>query len=178
MLETDVRSPEQLVERASQIAPTLKKNASWTEENRRLHDETLEALADAGVFRLRVPKRYGGYEADTRTLVEVGAVLGQADASPSWVASVYWIPTWMAGLFPDEVQDEVFATPERAELRHPQPECHGRAGRGRHCRQREVGLHERCPSRPLAGNRGGSGHARQPAATGAGSGAHVRATDR
>ncbi|MCN0151982.1 acyl-CoA dehydrogenase family protein [Salinispora arenicola] len=112
VLETDVRSPEQLVERASQIAPTLKKNASWTEENRRLHDETIEALADAGVFRLRVPKRYGGYEADTRTLVEVGAVLGQADASPSWVASVYWIPTWMAGLFPDEVQDEVFATPD------------------------------------------------------------------
>lgn len=112
MLETDVLSGAHLVERASQVIPILNKNAAWTEENRRLHDETVEALADAGVFRLRTPKRYGGYEADTRTLVAVGAALGRADGSPSWVASVYWIPTWMAGLFPDDVQDEVFATPD------------------------------------------------------------------
>jgi alkylation response protein AidB-like acyl-CoA dehydrogenase len=34
------------------------------------------------------------------------------DGSLAWTAQVYWIPTWMAGLFPDEVQDEVFSTPD------------------------------------------------------------------
>ncbi|MFC4586731.1 acyl-CoA dehydrogenase family protein [Sphaerisporangium corydalis] len=112
VLTTDVPTREQLVRRASELVPVLRKNGAWAEENRRIHEESIEALADAGVFKLRVPVRYGGYEADTRTLVDVASELGRADGSTSWVASVYWIPTWMTCLFPDQVQDEVFATPD------------------------------------------------------------------
>ncbi|MCG5216039.1 acyl-CoA dehydrogenase family protein [Streptosporangium soli] len=111
VLRTEVPTREELVRRASELGPTLQKNAKWAEENRRIHDESIEALADAGIFKMRVPARYGGYECDTRTLVEVGAELGQADGSTSWTASVYWIPSWMTCLFPDAVQDEVFSTP-------------------------------------------------------------------
>ncbi|MEU2172255.1 acyl-CoA dehydrogenase family protein [Micromonospora chersina] len=109
---TEVSTREQLVRRAVEVGPVLRRHAVWQERHRRLHEETVEALAAAGVFRLRVPKRYGGFEADTRTLVEVATQLGRADGSSSWVASVSWIPGWMACLFPDEVQDEVFATPD------------------------------------------------------------------
>ncbi len=112
MPTTKVPTREELVHRATQTAPVLRKNAAWSEENRRLHDESIEALADAGIFRLRTPARYGGYEADTRTLVDIATELGRADGATSWVASVYWIPTWMTCMFPDEVQDEVFATPD------------------------------------------------------------------
>ncbi|GIH94839.1 acyl-CoA dehydrogenase family protein [Planobispora siamensis] len=112
MLTTEVPAREELLRRAAGLAPVLQRNAAWAEENRRIHDESIEALADAGVFKLRVPARYGGYECDTRTLVEVAAELAQADGSAAWTAAVYWIPTWMACLFPDEVQDEVFSTPD------------------------------------------------------------------
>jgi alkylation response protein AidB-like acyl-CoA dehydrogenase len=111
MPTTKTPAREELVRRAIDLVPVLRKNAAWSEENRRVHEESIEALADAGIFKLRAPKRYGGFECDTGTLVEVAGELGRADASASWVASVYWIPTWMAGLFPDAVQDEVFATP-------------------------------------------------------------------
>ncbi len=110
MPAAEIPSREEIVRRATELASVLRRNAIWQERNRRLHDETVEALAEAGLFRLRVPRRYGGYEADTRTLVEVATELGRIDGSSSWVASVYWIPGWMACLFPDEVQDEVFAT--------------------------------------------------------------------
>jgi len=111
-LATTIPTREQIVRKVSDLVPHLRKHAAWTEENRRLHDETIEALADAGVFKLRRPKHFDGYEADSRTLVDVGTALGQGCGSTSWVASVYWIPTWMACQFPDEVQDEVFATPD------------------------------------------------------------------
>nr|ABY66021.1 oxidoreductase [Actinomadura madurae] len=107
-----VPTRKELVARAAELAPVLRSNSAWSEKNRRLHDESVQALADAGLFRMRMPARYGGYECDTRTLVEVAAELGRADGSAAWVASVYWIPGWMTCLFPDEVQDEVFSTPD------------------------------------------------------------------
>ncbi|HET9143821.1 acyl-CoA dehydrogenase family protein [Actinophytocola sp.] len=112
MSSSVIPTREQLVARAAELVPLLQKHARWAEDNRRLHDEVVAGLSDAGIFKLRRPKRYGGYEVDTRTLVEVAAELGRGDGSASWVASVYWIPGWMACLFPDEVQDEVFATPD------------------------------------------------------------------
>ena len=102
----------ELVNNAHEIIPVLQAHANWHEQHRRLHDETIEALAQAGVFKLRVPKRYGGYESDTRTLVEVLAELGQGDGSTAWVAWVLVSNTWLVGLFPDAVQDEVFSTPD------------------------------------------------------------------
>ncbi|MFC0863875.1 acyl-CoA dehydrogenase family protein [Sphaerimonospora cavernae] len=110
MLTTEVPTREELVRRASELAPALRNKAAWSEEHRRVHDEAIEAMADAGIFRLRVPARYGGYESDTSTLLDVAAELARGDGSAAWTASVYWIPTWMTCLFPDEVQDEVFAT--------------------------------------------------------------------
>jgi alkylation response protein AidB-like acyl-CoA dehydrogenase len=109
---TDAPSSVEIVRRSADLVPLLRKHAIWTEENRRLHDEVIEAFAEAGLFRLRTPVRYGGYEAGTRTLVEVATELGRGDGSAAWTASVYWIPTWMAGLFPDQVQDEIFSTPD------------------------------------------------------------------
>ncbi|MEU1969578.1 acyl-CoA dehydrogenase family protein [Micromonospora sediminicola] len=110
-MTTDIPTSEQLVERASSLVPVLRKSAQWAEDHRRLSDEVIDALADAGIFRMRVPKRYGGYESDTATLVAVGTELGRGDGAAAWTSSVYWIPTWMVGHFPDPVQEEVFSTP-------------------------------------------------------------------
>lgn len=109
-MTTTIPAADQVVRDATALAPLIRKHAPWQEENRRLHDEVVEGLADAGVFKLRQPKQYGGFEVDTRTLFDIGSVLGQADGATSWVASVYWIPGWMTSQFPDEVQDEIYST--------------------------------------------------------------------
>ena len=111
-LTTNTPTPDELVRRIAEMAPVLRKHGAWAEDNRRLPDEVIGALADVGVFKMRVPRRYGGYESDTRTLIDVAAELARADGATAWTASVYWIPTWMVGMFPAEVQDEVFATPD------------------------------------------------------------------
>ena len=105
-------SRTELVRHATELIPLLRKHATWAEENRRLHDEAIEALAAAGFFKMRVPARYGGYESDARAMLEVASELGQGDGSAAWTTSVWWITTWMTGLFSDEAQDEVFSTPD------------------------------------------------------------------
>ncbi|WP_326695937.1 acyl-CoA dehydrogenase family protein [Streptomyces sp. NBC_01754] len=112
MPTTQTPHRDELVARAAALVPLLRANAARADEQRRLPPEVIEALTDAGVFRLRVPARYGGYEADTRTLLDVTTALGRGDGSAAWVAQVYSIPGWMTGMFPDTVQDEVFATPD------------------------------------------------------------------
>lgn len=111
-MATTIPTREEIVRKASDLIPLLRKHAPWVDEHRRLHDEVIEALADAGVYKLRRPKQYGGYEVDGRTLTEVGTALGQGCGSTAWVTTVYWIPGWMACQFPDHVQDEIFAEPD------------------------------------------------------------------
>ncbi|MFD0900327.1 acyl-CoA dehydrogenase family protein [Actinomadura sediminis] len=103
---------DELVRSASELTPLLKSHASWNERNRRLHEDAVRALSEAGFFRLRLPARYGGLEADNRTAVDVIAELAKGDGSAAWVTGVNAITTWMAGLLPDEVQDVVFADPD------------------------------------------------------------------
>jgi alkylation response protein AidB-like acyl-CoA dehydrogenase len=100
------------VRRASELVPLLREHADWVEKNRRLAPEVLEALADAGLFKMRVPVRYGGYESDVRTVSQVVAELARGDGSTSWTVAVWMISTWIAGMFPDSAQDEIFATPD------------------------------------------------------------------
>jgi len=109
---TIVQSPShtQLVQRATDLIPLLRKHSRWSEEHRRLHPEVIEGLKAAEFFKLRRPVRHGGYESPTRTLVAVAAELARGDGAVAWNAQVWWIPVWMVGLFPDHVQDKVFAT--------------------------------------------------------------------
>jgi alkylation response protein AidB-like acyl-CoA dehydrogenase len=109
-LSGEVPTREELVGRAAELAPVLRAGADWSEENRALPEQSLKALADAGIFKMRVPKRYGGYESDAATLLEVISEIAQGDGSAAWCVSAWTISTWLACLFPDHVQDEVFAT--------------------------------------------------------------------
>ncbi|MFG3052257.1 acyl-CoA dehydrogenase family protein [Kitasatospora sp. NPDC048239] len=111
MTSKESPSREELVNRAVELVPVLEKNAHWHERHRRLSPETVAALEESGLLKLRVPTRYGGYESDMRTVVDVISELGRGDGSTAWVMSVWAISSWMAGLFPDAVQDEIFAAP-------------------------------------------------------------------
>ena len=108
----DAPTAEDLVRRARDVVPVLRRHAAWSDENRRLADASVEAIVDSGLPRLRVPRRFGGYESDADTLREVLAELSRGDGAAGWVASVWTIPGWMVGMFPDAVQEEVWSQPD------------------------------------------------------------------
>lgn len=109
---TQAPPKDELVRRACGLVPLLREKARWMEQNRRIHDDVIDAITDAGILKMRVPVRYGGYESDMGTVVDVLAELGRGDGSAAWTVAVWAISTWMTGLFPDEVQDEMFASPD------------------------------------------------------------------
>lgn len=105
-------TPEQVKQSLAALVPALRSRAAWSEENRRIHEDSIRELEAAGIFKLRMPRRFGGAEADTRTLVDAAIQLGRADGALAWTMSTFWINSWMVGLFPDETQEEVFADPD------------------------------------------------------------------
>ncbi len=98
----------ELVRRAHEIGPILARNAAQTETDRRAHQENIDAIAGAGLFRLMVPKRYGGYESSIRTHLEVTSALAESCGGTAWVAALTNVCAWFTGLFGQRAQDEVF----------------------------------------------------------------------
>lgn len=111
MLEAKVPLRDELVRRTSELVPLLRERARWVDDNRRLPQDVIEAIEDSGILKMRVPTRYGGYQSDARTLIDVHAELARGDGSTAFCVSVWSLINWIAGLYPDEVQDEVFSTP-------------------------------------------------------------------
>ena len=99
-----------LLARAASLRPILERNADRTDALRRLPDENVEALRRAGLCRLMVPKRFGGHETSIRTYVEVIAELGRGCGSTAWVASLINVCAWLAALFPEQAQRDVWET--------------------------------------------------------------------
>ena len=100
----------ELVARARALHPLLAANASQGEADRRVVEESIQAMVDAGLFKISVPRRYGGYETSVRTMLEVSAAVGEADGGTAWVLTLVNVCNWLVGLFPQQAQDDVFGT--------------------------------------------------------------------
>ena len=109
-MSVDVGAANGLLARTVALVPMLRARAAETEAARRVSPAALDALSEAGVFRMMAPKRYGGQEADFQTQCDVLATIARGCPSTSWVATIYSAMAWIAGVFPDGAQDEVLAS--------------------------------------------------------------------
>ena len=97
-----------LIERARSLVPLLRAHARASEQARRPADEVIEALREARIFDLMVPRAYGGLELDLDTFLEVGLALAAGDASAAWVSTFYIEHNWMLCQFPESFQKELY----------------------------------------------------------------------
>jgi alkylation response protein AidB-like acyl-CoA dehydrogenase len=99
---------DELLERAAALRPVLERNAAKGEEDRRIADESIEALVEAGLFKITVPRRFGGYEVDIRTKLEVSAAVAEGDGATGWVLALINVCHWLVGLYRDQAQQDIF----------------------------------------------------------------------
>ena len=73
-----------LLETVRKLVPQVRACADETDATRELPRPLFEALADAGLYHLAVPRSLGGGEIDLPTYIQVIEELAKADASTAW----------------------------------------------------------------------------------------------
>ena len=80
--------PSAAMDAARALAPLIHGFAEEIERSRRLPLPLVDAMAQAGLFRLWVPRALDGEEADPMTLVRVVEEISRADGSVGWCVAI------------------------------------------------------------------------------------------
>ncbi len=95
---------ERPVEASRAIGPIIRAAADEIERDRRLPAHIVDALHEAGLFRMTVPRDLGGLESDALTITRAVEELAAADGSAAWCvliavagsAVLGWLPRGFA----------------------------------------------------------------------------------
>ncbi|MEV4874881.1 acyl-CoA dehydrogenase family protein [Streptomyces cyaneofuscatus] len=99
---------ENVLKSVREIVPRLRANGLESENRRWIVQENIDLLEAAGVFRIAVPKRFGGLDLSLKEQVEILTEISRGCGSTGWV-SVAWVSSaWMATLYPLKAQEEIF----------------------------------------------------------------------
>ena len=101
-------SEETLVARARAMIPTIAGRAVAARRERRVSEETIRDMEEAGFFRILQPARWGGYEMKPQVFYDVLMALAEADMSTGWVYGVLGVHPWLMGLMEDRAVREVW----------------------------------------------------------------------
>ncbi|WP_078616366.1 3-hydroxy-9,10-secoandrosta-1,3,5(10)-triene-9,17-dione monooxygenase oxygenase subunit [Streptomyces albus] len=97
-----------VVEAVRDLVPRIRERAAEAEAAGRVPDETVRQLADAGLFRLLQPTRFGGLAASPVHFYSAIKTIAAACGSTGWISSVIGVHNWQLALFPDRAQQEVW----------------------------------------------------------------------
>ena len=99
---------EEAVEKAKELAATLKNRFKLTEEISRQPEETIQELRESGLIHAMVQKRFGGSELDFNTLFRTAIEIAKVDPSAGWCYTLLVVHAWQLAFFPEEAQAEVW----------------------------------------------------------------------
>jgi indole-3-acetate monooxygenase len=116
---TEVHS---LLDVARKLVPQIQSYADEVEADRELPRPLFEALADAGMFHMALPRALGCPEIDLPTYIQVIEELGKADASTAWVINQGGIFGTYASRMPRDIARAIWIdTPRSVVANTPAP---------------------------------------------------------
>src|SRR3984957_21117380 len=104
-----VPGPAGLVGRAESRSPLLRANASLADRLGRVPDENVQAIEEAGLFRMLMPVNRGGYWTDAATAATAMTHIASGCPSTAWVLQIYGGIGRMAEVFPEETLADIYA---------------------------------------------------------------------
>ena len=107
-LKSDLASAADYVERVRELGPKLDVAADEIERRRELPEPIVDALVERGLFRLLLPRSFGGAELPPAAYVEVIEEVAKHDASTAWCLGQATGCTMTSALLDPEVAREIF----------------------------------------------------------------------
>ena len=108
VMQGEIPSPAELVDRARKLIPVLRERALAGDGDANVAPETVEDIKKAGLFRVLLPKRWGGYEMSPKVFYDIQMTLAEGDMSVGWIYGVIGVHNWQIALFDDRAGREVF----------------------------------------------------------------------
>jgi alkylation response protein AidB-like acyl-CoA dehydrogenase len=109
--ETAVPKAQEIIARIVELQPWLRDQQAIAEQERRIPQETIERLDEAGVFSLTKPKRFGGADFTTREMLDVYRALGSGCGATAWVVWATAGGNMWSNAFADDVVAPVYDSP-------------------------------------------------------------------
>ena len=100
---------EEILARTRKLVPAIRDRALEAERMRRQPDETMKAYVGAGLIRVLLPARWGGYELPLDTFVDSVLEIAKVDGSAGWCYSLLLAHVWFLALFPEQAQHDVWS---------------------------------------------------------------------
>ena len=122
MTAASLLPPSSPLDAARRLAPLVRENADRIDADRELPKPVFNALADAGLYLMCVPRACGGPEIDFPTYLQVIEELGKADASTAWTVSqgANWA-TYSARMSREAAREIWIETPRAVVSNSPAP---------------------------------------------------------
>ncbi len=112
-----------MLEPIEALVAEIAENAETIEQQRRLPDALVNALKEAGAFRLLIPRAYGGLEAAFEDYVRLIQKLAQGDASTAWCVNQAAVIGTTSLWLPDEQIHEIWSDPMTSVANGPPFDC-------------------------------------------------------
>ena len=100
---------QEIMDRVHAMASRFAARSAAAEEARRIPQESVNDMLEAGLARILIPKEAGGYGLGFDTWFEVTRELSKADASHGWCSSLIIHHNHLISLFPEAAQKAVWA---------------------------------------------------------------------
>ncbi len=109
---------EELLETARKLGPTISEHAEEAELERRPARAVMDALTNAGLQRMFIPKSLGGLEVDPVTYARIAEEIAGFDSVAGWALQAGNHIAWWCARMPNEGVEEVYGngpdhSPER-----------------------------------------------------------------
>jgi alkylation response protein AidB-like acyl-CoA dehydrogenase len=102
-------STDSLKAAVDRIAPVIEAHREQAEQERRLPNEVVAAMRQAGLLRLWTPKEYGGSEVNLRTFMELGESIARIDSAAGWIFATGGAGSLLTAFVPPSSASQIYA---------------------------------------------------------------------
>jgi len=107
-LSPSARTAQSLLTAIDDLAPDITKRAAEIEASRRIPADIIEALRSTGIYRIFVPRSYGGLELDLPAGLEILVELAKIDGSVGWTAMTSSCGSLFAPYLPQQTFETIY----------------------------------------------------------------------